>query len=62
MISISNQIKEKTHIGVILAENIQMGVSSGLLSKEREHILALRSQPLAEHEDQFRKACRDMLR
>jgi len=62
MISTKNLITEKVHIAVITAEGVEPGKDHPLLEERLAEWLERRVKPLTKEEDDFRKACRDMMR
>lgn len=62
MIAFHNQIEDQIRIGVITANGIHMNSANPELEKRLDEILEQRKQPLSREEDNFRKACRDMMR
>ena len=62
MISTKNLITEKVHIAVITAEGVEPEKDHPLLESRLVEWLERRVNPLTKEEDDFRKACRDMMR
>jgi DNA/RNA-binding domain of Phe-tRNA-synthetase-like protein len=62
MIPSINSIKEKVHIAVIKAEGVEPENDHPILETRLAEILEQRRNPLTKEEDEFRKACRDMMR
>ena len=62
MISSINSFKEKVRIAVITAEGVEPEKDHPLLEQRLTACLERRVNPLTKQEDDFRKACRDMMR
>ncbi len=62
MISPKNLITEKVRIAVITAEGVEPDKDHPLLEERLAEWLEHRVNPLTKQEDDFRKACRDMMR
>ncbi|MDG5767577.1 phenylalanine--tRNA ligase beta subunit-related protein [Balneolales bacterium ANBcel1] len=62
MLPVENLLRDRIHIGFITADGIDPSASHPELEKRISGLLAQRVEAITDHDDRFRKACRDMMR